>query len=108
MLIEPEIVLAPSDEAFAKYLTSNNIPSNETDKLEALLAYHVLKGTHPVLFLNNPPQFIPTLLSNPNYTNVTGGQRVEATSSSSGVVFYSAIKTISNLITPVSFSTSIF
>jgi uncharacterized surface protein with fasciclin (FAS1) repeats len=99
-------VLAPSDEAFAKYWNSSKAASNDTDHLEAVLAYHVLQGIHADVFLDVPPQFIPTLLRNSSYTNVTGGQRIEAVSSGGRVNFYSAVKSVSHLITPVRYSTS--
>jgi uncharacterized surface protein with fasciclin (FAS1) repeats len=99
-------VLAPSDEAFAKYWQSTKVASNDTDHLEAILTYHVLQGIHADTFLDAPPQFIPTLLTNSSYANVTGGQRVEAISSGGGVNFYSAFKTVSHLIAPVRCSTS--
>ena len=101
-------VLAPSDEAFAKiakYWNSNKTATIDTDHLEAILTYHLLQGTYPDIFLNVPPQFIPTLLKNSSYTNVTGGQRVEVVSSGGQVSYYSAAKSISHLITPVRCST---
>jgi uncharacterized surface protein with fasciclin (FAS1) repeats len=98
-------VLAPSDEAFAKYWNSNEAASNDTDHLEAVLTYHLLQGIHADVFLDIPPQFIPTLLRDSSYTNVTGGQRVEAVSSGGRVNFYSAAKSVSHLITPVRCST---
>jgi Fasciclin domain len=98
-------VLAPSDEAFAKYWNSNEAASNDTDHLEAVLTYHLLRGIHADVFLDIPPQFIPTLLTDSSYTNVTGGQRVEAVSSGGRVSFYSAVKSVSHLITPVRCST---
>ncbi len=99
-------VLAPSDEAFAKYWNSNNAASNDTDYLEAVLTYHLLPGIHSDLFLDVPPQFIPTLLKNSSYTNVTGGQRVKSVSSGGHVSFYSAAKSVSHLITSVRCPTS--
>jgi hypothetical protein len=65
------------------------------------LTYHLLQGIHADVFLDVPPQFIPTLLRNSSYTNVTGGQRVEAVSSGGRVNFYSAAKSVSHLIAPV-------
>ena len=99
-------VLAPSDEAFAKYWNSNKAASNDTDHLEAVLTYHLLQGIHADVFLDVPPQFIPTLLRNSSYTNVTGGQRVEAVSSAGHIIFYTAAKAASNLVTPVRWLTS--
>jgi len=99
-------VLAPSDEAFAKYWDSNKAARNNTDNLEAILTYHVLEGIHANTFLETPPQFIPTLLTNSSYANVTGGQRVEAVSSARHIIFYTAAKAASNLVTPVRWLTS--
>ena len=99
-------VLAPSDEAFAKYWNSNKAASNDTDHLKAVLTYHLLQGVHADQFLDVPPQFIPTLLTNSSYANVTGGQRVEVVSSGGRVKYYSAAKSISHVITPVRCSTS--
>jgi hypothetical protein len=100
-LIDLDEVLAPSDEAFAKYLNLTNVAGSESGGLEAIFTYHVLKGTHPKLLLQSPSQFIPTLLSNTGFSNVTGGQRVEAKSSNNGIIFYSALKTIAKIVTPV-------
>ena len=52
------------------------------------------------------PQFIPTLLSDPKYANVTGGQRVEIVSLGGDVIFYSAVKAVSNLVTAVRLETA--
>ena len=103
MLIELDAVLAPTDEAFAKHFSSTNDANNDTDKLGALLSYHILRGSFTRTHFNNSPQFIPTLLSDSRYANITGGQRVEVASSGSGIAFYSAVKAVSNLITAVRF-----
>jgi len=103
---KPIKVLAPSDEAFAKYWNSTEALSNDTDYLEAILSYHLLQGIHANEFLDVPPKFIPTLLRNSSYTNVTGGQRVKAVSSGGRVDYYSAAKSVSHLIASVRCSTS--
>jgi hypothetical protein len=82
-------------------MSSNDAASNGSDELGAILTYHILRGVHAELLLKGPPQFIPTLLTNQSFTNVTGGQRVEAAASDDGVIFYSAVKAISKLISPV-------
>ena len=104
MLIEPDTVLAPTNEAFAKHFNSTNDANNT--ELEALLSYHVLRGSFTREHFNNNPQFIPTLLSDSRYASVTGGQRVEVALSGSGITFYSAVKAASNLITAVRFKLS--
>lgn len=102
-LSQLDAVLAPSNEAFSKYFDAHNATSNDTDKLGAMLSYHVLQGAFTRVLFNNTPLFIPTLLSDPRYANVTGGQRVEVGLLGGDIVFYSAVKAISKLTTPVSF-----
>jgi hypothetical protein len=93
-LSQHDAVLAPSNEAFSKYFDSNNATSNDTDKPAAILSYHVLNGAFTRVLFNDTPLFIPTLLSDPRYANVTGGQRVEVGSLGDEIVFYSAVKAI--------------
>jgi uncharacterized surface protein with fasciclin (FAS1) repeats len=102
VLIELDAVLAPTNEAFAKHFNSTN-DANDTDKLDALLSYHVLRGSFTLVDFNKDPQFIPTLLSDSRYANITGGQTVEVASAGSSIAFYSAVKAVSNLITAVRF-----
>lgn len=46
--------------------------------MAALLTYHVLNGSYPASAFTNTSQFIPSLLTNTSYANVTGGQVVGA------------------------------
>jgi uncharacterized surface protein with fasciclin (FAS1) repeats len=98
-------VLAPSNEALADFLNSSagtaaaGIPS----AVEALLTYHVLNGTYPASAFTNTSQFIPTLLTNSSYANVTGGQRVEAVFNGTNVEIFSGLLQKSTVITAVSF-----
>ncbi|KAG4434553.1 hypothetical protein IFR05_009969 [Cadophora sp. M221] len=73
-------ILAPSNDALAAFLNSTAGAAAATDAgaVAALLTYHVLNGTYPASAFTNSSQFLPTLLSNSSYTNVTGGQVVEA------------------------------
>jgi hypothetical protein len=66
--------LAPSNNAISAWLTSIRSP----DDIRATLEYHLLNGTFATASLTNTPQFIPTSLTNISYSNITGGQRVEA------------------------------
>ena len=86
-------VLAPTDDAFR----ANNVPSNSSDML-ALLSYHALQGLHGGALLNGSSQYLPTLLTDQAYSNVTGGQRVQVASN----VFYSRNKAPSKMVTAVS------
>jgi hypothetical protein len=70
--------------------------------LASLLRYHVLSGTYYASSFTNQSAFIPTLLTNPTYTNVTGGQRVEAILQGGNATLYSALKENSTVVTPVS------
>merc|ERR1712093_920478 len=73
-------ILAPSNDALATFLNSTAGAAAATDPaaVAALLTYHVLNGTYPASAFTNTSQFIPTLLSNSSYSNVTGGQVAEA------------------------------
>ncbi|KAL2063947.1 hypothetical protein VTL71DRAFT_4441 [Oculimacula yallundae] len=73
-------ILAPSNDALASFLNSTAGASAATDPgaVAALLTYHVLNGSYPASAFTNTSQFLPTLLSNATYSNVTGGQVVEA------------------------------
>ena len=87
-------ILAPSNEAFAAYMNSSAasaIQANDTMGIQALLTYHVLMGTYPAASIKSMPAFVPTMLNNPMYTNVTGGQRVEAINMMGNVSIYSGL-----------------
>jgi uncharacterized surface protein with fasciclin (FAS1) repeats len=83
-------ILAPSNSAFQKVsqeqlsaLTSN------PGLLTALLQYHVLNGSYLASAIPDDGVFVPTLLTDQMYTNVTGGQVVHATTEDDNVVFFS-------------------
>ena len=93
-------ILAPSNEAFATYVNSSvgmAIAANDTTAIQALLTYHVLNGTYPAASIKSMPAFVPTMLNNPMYSNVTGGQVVEAVSMGGNVSFYSGLLTNSTV-----------
>jgi len=85
-------LLAPSNEAFAAIgnETIQALASN-TGLLTALLQYHVLNGTYLSSAITNQSAFVPTLLTNELYTNVTGGQVVEAVTVGDKVTFFSGL-----------------
>lgn len=76
-------ILVPNDEAFAKipyeYASLNDaFTNNDTSYITNLIQYHILQGSKTASELTpGTPVFIPTLLTSSNFTNVTGGQRVE-------------------------------
>ncbi|KAI4157481.1 MAG: hypothetical protein L6R39_000666 [Caloplaca ligustica] len=87
-------ILAPSNDAFAKFMESPAaaaLAANDTAAIQALLTYHVLNGTYPASAVTQTPAFIPTLLNNSAYANVTGCQVVEAVRQGDNVVFYSGL-----------------
>ncbi|KAH6706272.1 FAS1 domain-containing protein [Leptodontidium sp. MPI-SDFR-AT-0119] len=86
-------LLAPTNEAITRWLASS--PSQ--DLIEATFAYHILKGVHPSASFGYAPQFLPTMLADTAYANVTGGQVVQGFSTSNGLSFQSANKTTSQV-----------
>lgn len=72
-------VLAPTNDAFSEWAsTPVGKVISASDKLTpALLTYHALDAKVPASAFTTTPAFVPTLLDNPAYTNVTGGQVVE-------------------------------
>ncbi|KAI9755044.1 MAG: hypothetical protein M4579_004447 [Chaenotheca gracillima] len=88
-------ILAPSNDAFAKLLEGPMgaaIMANDTDLIQAVLTYHVLNGTYPASVVTDTGAFIPTLLTDSAYSNVTGGQVVEAIKSGDDVLFFSGLR----------------
>lgn len=69
------------------------------DMINALLTYHVLNGTYPASAFTNTSQFIPTMLMNSTYTNVTGGQVVEAMLSGDNVTITTGLLSTSMVTT---------
>ncbi|KAK5202610.1 hypothetical protein LTR41_011642 [Exophiala xenobiotica] len=92
-------ILAPSNNALTTYSDNSSLSADEQ---EALLTYHILNGVYAEADIRSAGAiFLPTLLTNIGYANVTGGQRVEAQSSDSTIYFLSGFKKLSNVITPV-------
>ncbi|KAI1407655.1 FAS1 domain-containing protein [Hypoxylon sp. FL1857] len=92
-------ILAPNNDALGAL---NDTTSLLTDPgyLQALLSYHVLNGTYHNTSFTNQSIFIPTTLTNSTYTNVTGGQVVEARLYDNNVTFFSALKQNASIVTP--------
>ena len=99
-------VLAPNNAAIRRFIDespSGSISRYGPDALAALLRYHILNGTYYAsgLSAGNNHLFIPTYLTNSTYTNVTGGQRVEAANVNGKINFNSGLEHISTVVTPV-------
>jgi len=94
-------ILAPSNAALQAFLnsTAGMAAGGNPETVAALLMYHVLNGTYPSTAVTNATQFLPSLLSNETYTNVTGGQVVGAKSNGSEVSFYSGLLQSSKVVT---------
>lgn len=87
-------ILAPSNAAFARLLNSSAgaaVAANDTSAIQALLMYHVLNGTYNASAVSSTAAFIPTMLSDSTYSNVTGGQVVQAVTQGENVVFFSGL-----------------
>jgi transforming growth factor-beta-induced protein len=85
-------ILAPNNDAFNKipYSSLNDaFKANNQDTITNVLEYHILQGTHlAALLVPGTPTFLPTLLTSPEWNNVTGGQRVENIAQAGDVVVF--------------------
>jgi uncharacterized surface protein with fasciclin (FAS1) repeats len=94
-------LLAPSNAAFKAWLPKQ-APNLAEDQIEALLTYHLVHGVFPSVTFSDQPQFSKTFLNNITYTNVTGGQRAELSTGSSGnPEIVSGNKSVSGILTTV-------
>jgi uncharacterized surface protein with fasciclin (FAS1) repeats len=85
-------LLAPSNEAFAELASGPMAAAlQDTSLITAVLQYHVLNGTYYAANVSETPSFIPTALMNSSYTNVTGGQVVEAVLMDGKVMIHSGL-----------------
>jgi len=72
-------ILAPNNAALNAVLNATGSSlASDPGAVAALLSYHVLNGTYYSSQIKNISAFIPTLLTNSSYANVTGGQVVES------------------------------
>ncbi|KAK1996631.1 fasciclin domain-containing protein [Colletotrichum falcatum] len=92
-------ILAPSNQALEAFIASAGVAATDAGLVAAILQYHVLNGTYYASNFTEEPQFIPTLLQNETYTNVTGGQRVQAQTVDGNVTFFSALRENSTVTT---------
>ncbi|KAF2086722.1 Fasciclin-domain-containing protein [Saccharata proteae CBS 121410] len=85
--------LAPNNDAFATLLNSSSSSSTAelVQEISALLTYHVLSGTYTAEEITSTPAFLPTMLMNSSFTNVTGGQVVEAVTTDNTTYFFSGL-----------------
>lgn len=97
-------ILAPNNAAFKNWMGTKigEEVAKMPDMVTALLEYHVLKATVPSTAIMATPAFVPTYLSNATYSNVTGGQVVEAVKMGGMVMIYSGLRMNSTVVTAVS------
>ncbi|KAH6679718.1 FAS1 domain-containing protein [Halenospora varia] len=90
--VEGVTILAPNNDAFNKipYTELNAaFQNNNKDVITSVLEYHILQGSRTAAQLvPGTPVFLSTLLNNPTYTNVTGGQKVENVKQAGDVVVF--------------------
>jgi transforming growth factor-beta-induced protein len=85
-------ILAPNNDAFDKipYSVLNDaFKNNDQDTITNVIEYHILQGTRVAAqLIPGTPVFIPTLLTSPEWSNVTGGQKVENVKQAGDVVVF--------------------
>jgi len=93
-------ILAPSNDALEKLLDNEEVTAMiaaDPGLIAAILSYHVLNGTYYADDITENPAFVPTMLMNETYSNVTGGQVVEAMKEDDTVSFISGLRMKSNV-----------
>ncbi|KAK5659808.1 hypothetical protein OQA88_1020 [Cercophora sp. LCS_1] len=84
-------ILAPSDQAFSAILADPAVAAkvqSDPGFVATLLTYHVLNGTFYAsdLLGASDPAFVPTLMTDPAFSTVSGGQRLRAQAEDGTVV----------------------
>ena len=100
-------MLAPNDAAIQALVNQQPNIDQEDALIKALIQYHAVNDTHPSATFGVEPSFPATLLSNPAYSNVTGGQRVELTSVNGKPTVLSGVKAASHVVQAVSIGHSV-
>ncbi|PVH89044.1 fasciclin domain-containing protein [Cadophora sp. DSE1049] len=85
-------ILAPNNDAFDKipYTQLNSaFENNDQDTIVNVLSYHILQGQKMAAqLIPGTPVFLPTLLNDAKWSNVTGGQYVENVKQAGDVVVF--------------------
>merc|ERR1711881_826264 len=98
---EDVTILAPSNDALETLMNSDAASMLDNDQfVQALLNYHVINGTVYASTITQTPIFAPTYLNSSMYSNVTGGQVVEARREDGEVQFVSGLKQVSTVAQP--------
>uniref|UniRef100_A0A8H7KDL8 FAS1 domain-containing protein n=1 Tax=Bionectria ochroleuca TaxID=29856 RepID=A0A8H7KDL8_BIOOC len=90
-------ILAPNNDALKTFLGNTSVSDISPQQIGAILSYHVLNGTYYSDNVTDTPSFLPTLLNATEFTNVTGGQVVEAIKTDNNVTFLSGFRKQSNV-----------
>jgi len=94
-------ILAPSNDALETLMNSDAGSMLDNDQfVQSLLRYHVLQSTVYASDITQTPVFAPTYLNSSMYSNVTGGQVVEARLEDDEVQFVSGLKQVSTVAQP--------
>merc|ERR1712039_1080263 len=94
-------ILAPSNDALETLMNSDAGSMLDNDQfVQSLLRYHVLQSTVYASDITQTPVFAPTYLNSSMYSNVTGGQVVEARMQDDEVQFVSCLKQVSTVAQP--------
>ena len=96
-------ILAPTNAALGRFEADNPGATQDAGLVDAILTYHVLNGTWYTSNLTSQPNatFIPTLLTNTTFSNVTGGQRVFSVLDGVNITFGSGNQTNFTIVFPV-------
>lgn len=85
-------ILAPNNDAFDKipYTQLNSaFENNDQDTIVNVLSYHILQGQKMAAqLIPGTPVFLPTLLNDAEWSNVTGGQVVQNVKQAGDVVVF--------------------
>jgi uncharacterized surface protein with fasciclin (FAS1) repeats len=102
-------VLAPTNAAIEEFLDSQGAAeyTSSADALGAFLSYHLLPGTTYITLGETVEAFLATYLSNKTYSNVTGGQIVEAYVVNGNATVVSGLLTKGVIVTAVSIAEAI-
>merc|ERR1712115_538713 len=94
-------ILAPSNDVLETLMNSDAGSMLDNDQfVQSLLRYHVLQSTVYASDITQTPVFAPTYLNSSMYSNVTGGQVVEARMQDDEVQFVSGLKQVSTVAQP--------
>lgn len=98
-------IFAPFNKAINQAVKAGMVPTDE-DAIAALLDYHVVSGVIPGSEITRQHVFPATMLTDPAYTNVTGGQVVNIYQPAQIPVVISGLEHWSTVVSAVSFEIS--